>query len=51
METRTAIYPSPLAQETDDFAYVYRRGETVPLKVHDGRVRSPELCGATLYND
>jgi hypothetical protein len=42
----TAIYLGPLAQVTDDFGHTFRRGEPVPLNVHDSQTLSRSAAAA-----
>lgn len=44
--THEAMYLGPLAQVTDDFGNVFRRGERVPLNLHDWQVLS--RCAAAV---
>ena len=39
-KTRHAIYRGPLAEITDDYGNVFRRGELTPLNVHDWQMLS-----------
>src|SRR5262249_39560596 len=39
-KTHTAVYRGPLAQVTDDYGNVFRRGELTPLNVHDWQMPS-----------
>ena len=38
--THQAVYLGPLAQVTDDFGNVFRRGERVSLNIHDWQMLS-----------
>jgi hypothetical protein len=38
--THHAIYRGPLAQVTDDYGNVFRRGELTPLNIHDWQMLS-----------
>ena len=55
-KTHHAIYRGPLAQVTDDFGNVFRRGELTPLNVHDWQLllvgrfgRKVKVDGVTRY--
>src|SRR5262245_56518853 len=39
-KTHTAVYRGPLAEVTDDYGNVFRRGELTPLNVHDWQMLS-----------
>jgi catechol 2,3-dioxygenase-like lactoylglutathione lyase family enzyme len=39
-KTRHAVYRGPLAEVTDDYGNVFRRGELTPLNVHDWQMLS-----------
>jgi hypothetical protein len=39
-KTHHAIYRGPLAEVTDDYGNVFRRGELTPLNVHDWQMLS-----------
>jgi hypothetical protein len=43
--THEAMYLGPLAQVTDDLGNVFRRGERVPLNIHDWQLRSGSAAG------
>jgi catechol 2,3-dioxygenase-like lactoylglutathione lyase family enzyme len=44
--THQAVYLGPLAQVTDDFGNVFRRGEPAPLNVHDWQILSKSAAAS-----
>jgi catechol 2,3-dioxygenase-like lactoylglutathione lyase family enzyme len=47
--THAAIYLGPMAQVSDDFGNVFRRGVATPLNIHDWQMLSKSAAGAFLF--